>query len=282
MDKPDTYGTLYVVATPIGNLEDMTFRAVTVLKQVDLIAAEDTRHSKKLLDHYGIDARLISCHEHNESFKTPQLISHLKSGLNLALISDAGTPTLSDPGYYLIKTAAKENIPIIPIPGCSAAMAGLSVSGLPTDAFCFSGFPPKKSGKLKQTIESLKDQKATLIFYESPRRIKTLVETLIQILGNRQGCLAREITKLHEEYVRGSLSHILQQLEEKETIKGECSLFVQGCLEERKPEDDDLKKIIQERLSDSDLRPSDLARQIAGECRLPKKMIYEMILQLKP
>jgi 16S rRNA (cytidine1402-2'-O)-methyltransferase len=280
MEERISYGTLYVVATPIGNLEDMTFRAVAVLKQVDLIAAEDTRHSKRLLDHYGICTRLISCHEHNETFKTPQLISHLKSGLNLALISDAGTPTLSDPGYHLIKTAAKENIPIIPIPGCSAAMAGLSVSGLPTDAFYFSGFPPKKSGKLKQTIESLKDQKATLIFYESPRRIKTLVENLIQILGDRQGCLAREITKLHEEYLRGSLSHILQQLEEKETIKGECSLFVQGCVEKSKPEADELKKIILERLSDSGLRPSDLAKQIAGEYNLPRKMIYEMILQL--
>lgn len=280
MDKPISYGTLYVVATPIGNLEDMTFRAVTVLKQVDLIAAEDTRHSKKLLGHYGIGTRLVSCHEHNETLKTPQLISHLKSGLSLALISDAGTPTLSDPGYHLIKTAAKENISIVPIPGCSAAMAGLSVSGLPTDAFCFSGFPPKKSGKLKQTIESLKDQKSTLIFYESPHRIKTLLETLILILGDRQACLAREITKLHEEYLRGTLSEILRILDERESIKGECSLFVQGCVEERKPEADDLKKIILERLSDSDLGPSDLAKQIAGEYHLPKKMIYEMILQL--
>ena len=202
MDKPIPYGTLYVAATPIGNLEDMTFRAVAVLKQVDLIAAEDTRHSKRLLDHYGICTRLISCHEHNETFKTPQLISDLKSGLNLALISDAGTPTLSDPGYHLIKTAAKENIPVIPIPGCSAAMAGLSVSGLPTDTFYFSGFLPKKSQKLQQAIEFLKDQKATLIFYESPKRIKTLTETLIKILGDRQACLAREITKLHEEYLR--------------------------------------------------------------------------------
>ncbi|MDA8134505.1 MAG: 16S rRNA (cytidine(1402)-2'-O)-methyltransferase [Desulfobacteraceae bacterium] len=280
MDEPKSYGTLYVVATPIGNLEDMTFRAVTVLKQVDLIAAEDTRHSKRLLDHYGIDTRLISCHEHNEADKTPLLISHLKTGLSIALISDAGTPTISDPGYHLVRAAAKEKIPVIPIPGCSAVIAGLSVSGLPTDAFCFSGFPPKKSGKLKQTLEFLKDQKATLIFYESPRRIKTLVETLIQTIGDRQGCLTREISKLHEEYIRGSLSRILQQLEEKETIKGECTLFVQGCTEERKPEAGELKKIILERLSDSDLRPSDLAKQIAGEYRLPKKMIYEMILQL--
>ena len=134
MDKPISYGTLYVVATPIGNLEDMTFRAVTVLKQVDLIAAEDTRHSKKLLDHYGIDTRLISCHEHNEADKTPLLISHLKTGLSVALISDAGTPTISDPGYHLVRAAAKEKIPVIPIPGCSAVIAGLSVSGLPTDA----------------------------------------------------------------------------------------------------------------------------------------------------
>ncbi|MFH2092527.1 MAG: 16S rRNA (cytidine(1402)-2'-O)-methyltransferase, partial [Pseudomonadota bacterium] len=133
-------GILYIVATPLGNLEDMTFRAVNTLKQVDLIAAEDTRHSKKLLSHYGIQTPMISCHEHNESAKTPQVISQLKNGSNIALISDAGTPCISDPGYFLVKAAAAENIPIIPIPGCSAAIAGLSVSGLPTDSFLFLGF----------------------------------------------------------------------------------------------------------------------------------------------
>jgi len=275
------YGTLFVVATPIGNLEDITFRAVTILKQVHLIAAEDTRHSKKLLTHYGIETRLISCHEHNEADKTPLFISHLKNGLNIALISDAGTPTISDPGYHLVRAAAKEKISVIPIPGCCAAMAGLSVSGLPTDAFHFSGFLPKKKEKLRQALELLKSQKATLIFYESPRRIKGLIETMIRIFGDRQACLTREITKLHEEYIRGTLSEILQQLEIKESVKGECSLFVQGCGSKEVVMDDEmLEKIILDSLASSDLGTSDLARQIAEEYLLSKKKVYEIIIKL--
>lgn len=284
-DKMETrisYGTLYVVATPIGNLEDMTFRAVNILKQVDLIAAEDTRHSKILLNHYGIETRLISCHEHNETDKTPRLISHLKNGLNIALISDAGTPTISDPGFNLIRSVSKENIRVIPIPGCCAAMAGLSVSGLPTDAFHFSGFLPKKTQQLQQTLELLKNQKATLIFYESPRRIKAVIETMIRVLGDRQACLAREITKLHEEYIRGSLSDILQRLLEKEIVKGECSLFVKG-FESEHPSINEaiLERIILERIESNDLGTSELARQIAEEFPLSKKQVYEMILKLK-
>ncbi len=282
MQNPSSYGTLYVVATPIGNLEDMTFRAVTILKQMDLIAAEDTRHSKKLLNHYGIETRMISCHEHNEADKTPLFISHLKNGLNIALISDAGTPTISDPGYHLVRAAVKEKISVIPIPGCSAAMAGLSVSGLPTDAFYFSGFLPKKKEKLQQALELLKNQKATLIIYESPRRIKNLIETILPILRDRQACLTREITKLHEEYTRGTLSEILQWLEEKESVKGECSLFIQGCESEEVFMDKEmLEKIIFDRLTTTNLGTSALARQIAEETGFSKKEIYEMILKLQ-
>ena len=208
-------------------------------------------------------------------------ISHLKNGLSIALISDAGTPTLSDPGYHLIKTAATENIPVIPIPGCSAAIAGLSVSGLPTDAFYFSGFLPKKSRKLQLSIESLKDQKATLIFYESPRRIKILIKTLIHILGDRRACLTREITKIHEEYLRGSLSQILGILDKKETVKGECSLFVQGCGSEKVMIDEGmLEKIILEQLTTTDLSTSVLSRQIAEKTGFPKKRIYDILLKL--
>ena len=209
-------GTLYVVATPMGNLEDITFRAVKILETVDIIAAEDTRHSKKLLNHYNIQARLISCHEHNEVQKTNSLIKYLKDGLNIALISDAGTPTISDPGYRLINRIAQENLPIIPIPGCCAAITGLCVSGLPADTFHFAGFLPKKNQKLQQALESLQHESSTLIFYESPRRIQTLVETALNIFGDRSACLAREITKLHEEYLRGKLSEILKCLNEKD------------------------------------------------------------------
>ena len=282
MDKenPQSAGTLYIVATPVGNLEDITFRAIKILKQVDLIAAEDTRHSKKLLSHYEIHTKLISCHEHNEAAKTPQLITHLKSGLDIALISDAGTPTISDPGYKLVTAVAKEKLSIIPIPGCSAAIAGLSVAGLPTDSFLFLGFLPKKKQKQKQALEDLKNQTPTLIFYESPKRIKTLINNMLNTLGDRKACLAREITKLHEEYIRGNLSNILKTLEAKEAIKGECALFVQGQTEEKTIDKKDLEKIILARISTTDLGTSGLAKQISKEFNLSKKQVYDMILKL--
>lgn len=275
-------GTLYVVATPLGNLEDITFRAVKVLETVDLIAAEDTRHSKKLLNHYNIQSKLISCHEHNEIQKTDFLIKHLKNGLNIALISDAGTPSISDPGYRLIKRIAQENIPIIPIPGCCAAIAGLCVSALPTDKFHFYGFLPKKTQKLQQALESLKYESSTLIFYESPRRIKKLVETAREILEDRPACLAREISKIHEEYLRGKLSDILKSLEKKDKIKGECSLFIQGYDPQKNSsssiDEESLRKIIQDRLPHTELKTAELAKQIAGEYGIPRKQVYSLIL----
>ncbi len=280
MDQQLSSGTLYIVATPVGNLEDITFRAIKILKQVDLIAAEDTRHSKKLLSHYDIRTKLISCHEHNELAKTPGIITQLKSGLDIALISDAGTPSISDPGYKLVTAVAKKNLSIIPIPGCSAAIAGLSVAGLPTDSFLFLGFLPKKQQKQRQALEAIKNQTPTLIFYESPRRIKSLIDNMLTILGDRKACLAREITKLHEEYIRGNLSDILKTLKEREAIKGECSLFVQGQLEEKTISEEELEKIIIARLSTTDLGTSGLARQISKEFNLSKKHVYDMILKL--
>ena len=279
MNIENSFGTLYIVATPIGNLEDITFRAVKVLKQVDLIAAEDTRHSKKLLSHYAIKTKLVSCHEHNEINKTPQFITHLKNGLDIALISDAGTPSISDPGYKLVAAVAKEKLPIIPIPGCSAAIAGLSVSGLPTDSFLFLGFLPKKQQKQRQAIKAITNQSATLIFYESPRRIIALIKNMRDIMGDRKACLAREITKLHEEYIRGNLSDIQKTLEEKEIIKGECSLFVQGLLEQKVINEEQIEKIVSKRLVTTNLGTSDLARQISKEFNLSKKKVYDIILK---
>jgi len=280
MDRQDSSGTLYIVSTPLGNLEDITFRAIKILKQVDIIAAEDTRHSKKLLAHYGILTNMVSCHEHNETSKTPQFIAHLKTGRDIALISDAGTPGISDPGYKLVTAVAKQNLPIIPIPGCSAAIAGLSVSGLPTDSFLFLGFLPRKQQKLLQAIEAISDQRATLIFYESPRRIKALIDSMRNILGDRNAFLAREITKLHEEYIRGSLSDILTTLEKKEIIKGECSLFVQGRIEQEAIDEGQLEKILRKRITTMDLGTSDLAGQISREFAVSKKQVYDMILKL--
>ena len=281
MDSKEKTGTLYVVATPIGNLEDITFRAVKTLKQADLIAAEDTRHSKKLLSHYDIRTKLISCHEHNEAIKAPKIISHLKNGLNIALICDAGTPSISDPGYQLVTAAAKEHISVIPIPGCSAAIAGLSVSGLATDAFLFLGFLPRKQQKQKKNLELLKNESPTLIFYESPKRIKNLLKNMLNILGDKKACLAREITKLHEEYIRGSLSEILKTLEEKKIIKGECTLFVQGMGKRKPVNQEELKKILLERLPTSNLGTSGLAEQISKEYCLSKSKVYDIILLLK-
>lgn len=274
------FGTLYIVATPLGNLEDITFRAIKILKQVDLIAAEDTRHSKKLLSHYDITTKLVSFHEHNEAGRTLQIITQLKNGLNIALISDAGTPSISDPGYKLVASAADQKINVIPIPGCSAAIAGLSVSGLPTDSFIFFGFLPKKEQKQRQAIEAIKNKTPTLIFYESPKRIKALIKNMITIWGDRQACLAREITKIHEEYIRASLSDILRQLEKRNTIKGECSLFVHGCLKEKTINNQELEKIVQNELKSSSLGTSALAGQIAKQYNLPRKQIYQMILDL--
>ncbi|MCP3942275.1 MAG: 16S rRNA (cytidine(1402)-2'-O)-methyltransferase [Desulfobacteraceae bacterium] len=280
MDNKNQPGTLFIVATPLGNLEDITFRAVRILKQVDLIAAEDTRYSKRLLNHYGIETGLISCHEHNEEKKTLQLIKALKDGKNIALISDAGTPLISDPGYSLVKAVAKENISVIPIPGCNAAIAGLSVAGLPTDSFLFCGFLSKKQQKQAQTLEGLKPEKATLIFYESPKRICPLIKHAIKILGDRKACLAREITKLHEEYIRGTLGQILSTLELRPQVKGECVLFIEGAPPPSKMTMEHLEELI---LSKQKLNIStaDLARQIAKDCHLPKKQVYDTILKLR-
>jgi len=273
-------GTLYIVATPLGNLEDMTFRAVRILKEVDLIAAEDTRYSKRLLNHYGIETGMISCHEHNEAKKSLQLIEALKAGKNIALISDAGTPLISDPGYSLVKAVAAQNIPILPIPGCSAAIAGLSVAGLPTDAFLFCGFLSKKQQKRSLALEGLKQEKATLIFYESPKRICSMLQQAIPILGDRNACLAREISKLHEEYLRGTLGEILSTLTLRPQVKGECVLFVQGASPPAQMTQEQLEELILSK-PNKNRGTADLAREIAGACHLSKKLVYDTILRLR-
>lgn len=279
MESVPPYGNLYIVATPIGNLEDITFRAVNVLKQVDLIAAEDTRHSRKLLSHFGIDTRLISCHEHNEAEKTEHLINQLKKGCNIALISDAGTPCISDPGYFLVKKASNEKIKVTPIPGCSASIAGLSASGLPTDSFLFLGFLPKKKQKLVQSMDRYKEYPGTLIVYESPKRIKKTVQILINSIGNRKACLARELTKLHEEFIRGRLTDILTSLESKQQIKGEIVLFISGREKPSTISIETLKTIIQDRLKTEKHKTSELARILSKEYGISKKTVYDLIIK---
>lgn len=274
-------GTLYIVATPLGNLEDMTFRAVRILKDADLIAAEDTRHSKKLLNHYSITTPSIACHEHNEAAKSHDLIQRLEKGTTIALISDAGTPLISDPGYRLVLKASEKGIPIVPIPGCNAAITGLSASGLPTDAFIFLGFAPKKQGRLDNFLNDAAHHKATLIFYESPRRVIRLISSAITAFGDRQACLARELTKQYEEFIRGPLSSILSTLENRETIKGECVLFIKG--KDDQPvglSTEQMESMIMDGLNQN-MRTGELAKKIAGLANCPRSEIYDMILSLK-
>jgi 16S rRNA (cytidine1402-2'-O)-methyltransferase len=220
-------GTLYVVATPIGNLEDITFRAIRTLNEVDLIASEDTRHTKILLDRYTIATRMTSYHKFNIRGKTTQLIHELQMGRNLALVSDAGTPGISDPGYELVAEAVKQGIKVESIPGPSAVITALSVSGLPTDRFIFEGFLPKKPGKKRKVLEALKDEERTVIIYESPfRLVKTLVD-IKNIFGERPLAVCREMTKKFEEIMRGSAGEVLEKIKDQK-VRGEIVLVISG------------------------------------------------------
>ncbi len=220
-------GTLYIVATPIGNREDITLRALRILDEVDIIAAEDTRKTGMLLKHYNIKKPLTSYFEHNEKRKTPALIQDLQSGKNIALVSEAGTPTISDPGYRLVHAALQEEIPVVPIPGVCAAITALSVSGLPVHRFAFEGFLPPKTGKRKNFLKKLVNEERTLIFYESPHRITAALEDIREVFGDRPAVLTRELTKMHEEHMQGSISTIIESLAEK-SLKGEFTLVVAG------------------------------------------------------
>jgi 16S rRNA (cytidine1402-2'-O)-methyltransferase len=222
-----TKGTLYIVSTPIGNREDITLRALRILKEVDLIAAEDTRHTGLLLRHFGIQTPLTSYFEGNESRKKEFILSKLRQGERVALVSDAGTPGISDPGFRLIQTAAENRIAVVPVPGPSAVIAALSVSGLPTDAFLFKGFLPHKSKKRKDWLKQLEGVRETLIFYESPHRISETLNDIFEILGDREMVLTRELTKIYEEVLRGKVSEIQTQIGERK-LKGEITLVISG------------------------------------------------------
>lgn len=223
-------GTLYIVATPIGNLEDITHRALRILSEVDLIAAEDTRRTRQLLTHYQISGELVSYHEHNEKERAPALIKRLKVGASVALVSDAGTPNISDPGFHLIRQCREEGIRVEPIPGPAAVIAALAASGLPSDKFYFVGFPPVKSGKRQKLFEQLSAIPATLIFYESPHRITKTVAQLSQVLGDRECVLAREMTKRFEEFIPSHLAQLSQDLTQGTVkAKGELVLLVAGA-----------------------------------------------------
>ena len=220
-------GTLYIVSTPIGNLEDFTYRAHRILQEVSVIAAEDTRHTQKLCTHYGIHTLLTSYHDFNKEEKTPVLLQRILEGQSLALVSDAGTPLISDPGYYLVTRAIEKGVPVVPIPGPSAVLAALTISGMPTDAFRFEGFLPRKQAAKTRLLQELIDEPRTTILFETPHRIMKTLRLIHDILGERRIALTRELTKTHEETLRGHAETIMQACQ-KRAMKGEMTLVVEG------------------------------------------------------
>jgi len=270
-----------VVATPIGNLEDITLRALRVLGAVELIAAEDTRKTGRLLAAHHISGHLTALHEHNERERTPVLIRKLQSGAAIALVSTAGTPTVSDPGFRLVRAAIAAGISVVPIPGVSAVVTALSVAGLPTDTFIFAGFPARKSAKRLDQFREVADRPQTLVFYESPRRLPALLNEMITALGDRPAVLGREMTKLHEEFIRGRLSEIQKVLQARPTLKGECTLLVAG---REAPGQVSLETIVREvkaHLQDKGGRLSSVVRDVAREHGLSKRRVYAAALKIK-
>jgi len=279
-------GILYICGTPIGNLSDITLRALATLKEVDLIAAEDTRHTQKLLNHYKIKKNATSYHEHNKFKKTNYLIDILRKGKKIALVSDAGMPGISDPGYVLINAAIKEKIEIIPIPGVSASLTALVVSGLIKNSFIFEGFLPRKSNDRKKYLNKNKDEERTIIIYESPHRIKKTLADVLEIWGDRKIALARELTKKFEEIIRGSISDVLAQIKQK-GIKGEITLVIQGKNEKEKKTSDEFikeEKIIEEylkKLISKGYSNKKIIEMNKEKLNIPKNVIYKKLLEIK-
>jgi 16S rRNA (cytidine1402-2'-O)-methyltransferase len=265
-------GTLYLVATPIGNLEDMTYRAVRVLKEVDLIACEDTRHTRHLLDHFGVDRPALSYHEHNEAGRTAELIAKLESGASVALVSDAGTPLISDPGYRIVAAAACAGIAIVPVPGASALLPALAASGLPTDRFYFGGFLPPKPGQRRKVLASVAGYDCTLIFYEAPHRILEALADIAELLPRRPLAVAREMTKLHEEYLRGAASEIAEALSARSVIKGEMTIVI-GRPEKSEADTTPACELL-DRYLEQGLSRMDAIKAIARARGLSKRQVY--------
>lgn len=275
-------GVLYIVATPIGNLEDITLRALNTLKSVDLILAEDTRLSRRLLDHYDISAQMLSCHEHNEAERTPEILRQLQEGRRLALISDAGTPAVSDPGYRLVKAVSAAGFKVVPIPGPSAAVAAVSAAGLPSNNFAFVGFVPKKHKARHDFLARYTDFPGTLIFYESPHRVADLLQSLGEVFGNKPAVLARELTKIYEEFLRGSVSELQTLLAARNGLKGECVVLLDNTVAENPPVDPKaLAAEILAALQDGDTGTSILAKTLAKKYNLPRAEVYQQILRIK-
>ena len=276
---------LYLVATPIGNLEDITLRALRVLKQADLIACEDTRQSQKLLNHYGIMTRTTSYHEHNEMTRAAELIVELEQGARIALVTDAGMPGISDPGFRLISLAIRHRIPVVPIPGASAFLAALVASGLPTDSFRFSGFLPAKVGQRRQLLESIRESPRTQVFYEAPHRVKETLEDIVEILGaERHIVIAREVTKIHEEFLRGTASDVLETLKARGDIKGEITLLIgkmEAAEKKASPVRVSIRQRVQQIIAEEKLDEKAALKKVAKEMGISKSEAYRELQRSK-
>jgi 16S rRNA (cytidine1402-2'-O)-methyltransferase len=273
---------LYLVSTPIGNLEDITLRALRVLKEVDLIACEDTRHTRRLLDHFGISKPTISYHEHNELKRAEELAERLSRGERVALVTDAGTPGISDPAYRIVTAAIERGIEVVPVPGATAMIAGLVASGLPTDSFLFAGFLPSKKQARRTRLEELKSERATLIFYETPHRIREALIDVREILGDRQAAVARELTKLHEQFIRGAVSDIIAHFDANEP-RGEMTLIISGNRDDNLTpvEDASISEQVERLMRDEGLSRNDAIKQAARSRGLSKREAYQLMLKEK-
>lgn len=273
--------TLYVVATPIGNLEDMTFRAVKILQTVDVIAAEDTRHTGRLLQHFQIKTPQVSYHEHNRSSRIPELLEELTNGKAIALVTDAGVPGISDPGYELVKVCIEAGIPVVPIPGANAAITALSAAGLPTDRFVFEGFLSAKGQQRRSHLESLETESRTLIFYESPHRLRETLQDFAEIFGtSRQIVLARELTKLYEEFWRGTIEEAIAHYSQREP-QGEYTLLVAGTPPTQPQLSEEELKAELLNIMSQGISRSQASRQLAKVTSLPRRQLYQLALAIK-
>jgi 16S rRNA (cytidine1402-2'-O)-methyltransferase len=270
-------GKLYLVATPIGNLNDMTFRAVETLKSVSVIACEDTRHSRKLLTHFGISNKLVSYHEHNEAERAEELIKHLTNGESVAVVSDAGTPGISDPSFRIVERAIESGVEVVPIPGASAFVNAVAASGLPTDSIFFGGFLPSKKGDRRKRFLEVADIPATIIFYESPRRITAALADAADVLGDRTAVVAREITKLHEEFSRESLSELHSKFSSA-TVKGEIVLLIDRVRDHR-PNDSGSLSLLErlEHLQAEGIDRKAALKKVAKEFGMSKSEAYRLV-----
>lgn len=268
--------TLYLIATPIGNLEDITVRALRVLREeVSRIACEDTRQSLKLLNHFGIAKPLLSYHEHNETSRTAEIIGHLEKGESIALVSDAGTPLVSDPGYRLVRAAIANGHPVVPLPGASALLVALTGSGLPIDSFRFGGFLPPKEGARRKVLEALVHESATTVFFESPHRLLDSLRDIAAVLGDRPLVVARELTKIHEEFLRGNASAVALEMEKRGTVRGEITLVI-GRQEEVIPLGNPIAEVA-ELEKELGISRMDAIKTVAKRRRLPKAEIYALV-----